>query len=69
MLERAWELFDLTLYDLCMREPTLELLLDSSVYAAETKQGRIARVFVRCDKTETIYRVTPRVCIDATGHG
>ena len=30
---RAWELFDLTLYDLCMREAKLELLLDSDLYA------------------------------------
>ena len=66
---RAWELFDLTLYDLCMREPTLELLLDSSVYAADTVDGRIERVYVRCDKTETIYRVTTHVAIDATGDG
>lgn len=66
---RAWELFDLTLYDLCLRESRLELLLDSSVYAATTEKGRIERAFVRCDKTETIYRVKPHVCIDATGDG
>ena len=66
---RAWELFDLTLYDLCLREPTLELLLDSSVFGAETRDGRIERVHVRCDKTETLYRVSPALCIDATGDG
>ena len=53
---RAWELFDLTLYDLCVREPSLELLLDSAVYGAIVGAGRVERVFVRCDKTATIYR-------------
>jgi len=67
--QRAFELFDLTLYDLCMREPLLELRLDSSVYSATASKGRIEQVLVRCDKTETIYRVTPGVCIDATGDG
>lgn len=66
---RAWELFDLTLYDLCVREPNLELRLDSSVYGADVADGRIERVWVRCDKTETIFRVTPKLAVDATGDG
>ena len=66
---RAWELFDLTLYDLCMREARLELLLDSCVFAATTEGNRIAQVHVRCDKSETLYQVTPKLCIDATGDG
>lgn len=66
---RSWELFDLLLYDLCMREPTLELLLDTSIYAATTENSKIAKTYCRCDKTETIYEITPKLCVDATGDG
>ena len=64
---RAYELFDLLLYDKCMSEPNLTLLLDSSVFRAEVADGRIERAFVRCDKTEHIYRVKAHVYCDCTG--
>jgi len=64
---RAFELFDLTLYDLCKREALLDLKLDTSVYRAEVADDRITRVWARCDKTETIYRVTARAFCDCTG--
>jgi len=66
---RAWELFDLTLYDLCMREEQLELLLDSALFGADVVDGHITNAYVRCDKTETIYNVKARTFIDATGDG
>ena len=66
---RSWELFDLLLYDLCMREENLELLLDTSIYAATTEEGKITTAYCRCDKTETIYEVKPKLCVDATGDG
>lgn len=64
---RAWELFDLTLYDLCMREPNLRLLLDTSIYSVDMEGDSIARVRARCDKTETIHQVTAGVYCDCTG--
>ncbi|MCP3919281.1 MAG: FAD-dependent oxidoreductase [bacterium] len=64
---RAWELFDLLLYDLCAREPNLELLLDTALYAAEIEGGAITRVHARCDKTETIHRTRAAVYCDCTG--
>ncbi|MEZ6017096.1 MAG: FAD-dependent oxidoreductase [Planctomycetota bacterium] len=66
---RAWELFDLTLYDLCLREPSLTLLLDSALFGADTEDGRIVRAHVRCDKTETLHHITAKSFIDATGDG
>ena len=63
----AWELFDLTLYDLVAREASLDLRLDTSVYAVDVVDGRVTRVYARCDKTETIHRVTPKLVCDATG--
>ncbi|MGE4601473.1 MAG: FAD-dependent oxidoreductase, partial [Planctomycetota bacterium] len=64
---RAFELFDLTLYDLCQREELLTLKLDTSVYSAEVLDGKITRVLARCDKTETIYRVQAGIYCDCTG--
>lgn len=66
---RAWELFDLTLYDLCIREPLLTLKLDSSIYAVEKEGESIHKAWVRCDKTETIYVVKAHVFCDCTGDG
>ncbi len=64
---RAWELFDLLLYDKCAREPNLTLKLDTTVYAVELDGQRIARVWARCDKTETTYVIRAAVYCDCTG--
>jgi len=64
---RAFELFDLTLYDLCMREANLALRLDTALYRVEKDGDRIARVWTRCDKTETIHRVSAAIYCDCTG--
>lgn len=63
----AWELWDLMLYDKVICEPGIRLLLDSAVYRAETEEELIRAAWVRCDKTEHLYRVTAKVYIDATG--
>ncbi len=65
--QRCWELWDLLLYDKVMREPNLTLLLDSVVFSARTREGRIEEVLVRSDKTEHLYRVRARVYCDCTG--
>ncbi len=64
---RSWEYWDLLLYDKCKSEPNITLLLDSPLYAAETKGDKIQRVMVRCDKTEHLYRIKSKIFIDATG--
>jgi hypothetical protein len=65
--QRCFELWDLLLYDKVVSEPNLTLLLDTAVYAATTRDGRITQVMARCDKTEHLYRITPKVCCDCTG--
>jgi len=64
---RGWELWDLLLYDKVKSEPNITLLLDSVVFAAQTKDGQIRQVMVRCDKTEHLYRITSKMYIDCTG--
>jgi hypothetical protein len=65
--QRCWELWDLLLYDKLVSEPNCTLLLDTVVYAADVKEGRIQRVMARCDKTEHLYRVRAKLYLDCTG--
>lgn len=65
--QRSFEFWDLLLYDKVVSEPNITLLLDTPLYSAETRGGRIARVRARCDKTEHLYDVGARIFIDATG--
>ncbi|HOX55942.1 MAG TPA: FAD-dependent oxidoreductase [Candidatus Paceibacterota bacterium] len=64
---RCFELWDLLLYDKVRSEPNATLLLDATLFAAETKGGEIQRVMVRCDKTEHLYRIRAKVYLDCTG--
>ena len=65
--QRSFELWDLLLYDKVMSEPNITLLLDTTLYAAETKAGRIQQVMARSDKTEHLYRIQAGVYVDCTG--
>jgi len=65
--QRCWEMWDLLLYDKCVSEPNITLLLDSTLYSAERKGDKIERVMVRCDRTEHLYRIGAKVFIDCTG--
>ena len=65
--QRCWELWDLLLYDKIISEPNVSLLLDTTVYAAETGGGVIRRVMARCDKTEHLYRIKAKYFADCTG--
>jgi len=65
--QRSFELWDLLLYDKVKSEPNITLLLDSVLFAAETKAGQIRQVMVRCDKTEHLYRIKAKLFLDCTG--
>ncbi|MBN1481210.1 FAD-dependent oxidoreductase [candidate division KSB1 bacterium] len=69
MLNPTWnfEMWDLMLYDKCITEPNLNLLLDSSLYAAKVNDNKIDYVLVRCDKTEHLYKIKAHIYVDATG--
>jgi hypothetical protein len=65
--QRCFELWDLLLYDKVMSEPNITLLLESVLYAASTRDGRITEALVRCDKSEHLYRIQARIFCDCTG--
>jgi hypothetical protein len=65
--QRCWEMWDLLLYDKAISEPNITLLLESTLYSASTKNGRIEEVMVRCDKSEHLYRIQAGLYLDCTG--
>ncbi len=65
--QRSFEIWDLMLYDKVISEPNITLLLDSTLCSARREGDRIAEVLVRCDKTETVYRIKARFFCDSTG--
>jgi FAD-dependent oxidoreductase family protein len=65
--QRCWELWDLLLYDKVVSEPNITLLLETTLYSAEVKDGTIQRVQARCDRTEHIYRIAAKLFCDCTG--
>lgn len=64
---RAWELWDLMLYDKVISEKNITLLLDTVLYAAQVVDGKIEHVMARSDKTEHLYRIKAGVYCDCTG--
>lgn len=65
--QRCWELWDLLLYDKVVSEPNITLLLETTLFAAKKKAGRIEQVLARCDKSEHLYRIRAKYFLDATG--
>lgn len=63
----CWELWDLLLYDKIVSEPNITLLLETTLYGAAMKGGRIGRVMARCDKSEHLYSIGAPLFVDATG--
>ena len=61
--QRCWESWDLLLYDKVVSEPNITLLLESTLYAAAVKNGRIEQVLVRCDKSEHLYRIKAKIYV------
>lgn len=65
--QRCWELWDLLLYDKVVSEPNITLLLETTLYSAEVKDGMVQRVQARCDRTEHLYRINAKLFADCTG--
>jgi hypothetical protein len=65
--QRCWELWDLMLYDKVISEPNITPLLETVLYSATMKGGRIESALARCDKSEHIYRIKAPIFLDCTG--
>ncbi len=65
--QRSFESWDLLLYDKVASEPNITLLLETTLYAAETRRSRITSVMARCDRSEHLYRIRAKLYLDCTG--
>lgn len=63
----SWEVWDLILYDKCVSEPNIRLLLDTSICAAESSENKIESVYARCENSRTVYKIDAKIYVDATG--
>ena len=65
--QRCWEMWDLLLYDKVISEPNITLIMDTTLYSADVKAGKITQVMARCDRSEHLYRIQSKLFVDATG--
>ncbi|HEY1110743.1 MAG TPA: FAD-dependent oxidoreductase, partial [Opitutaceae bacterium] len=67
--QRSPALFDLTLYEFCRAEPTLTLLLNTTVTDARVEAGRITSVTAERPSTEDRFTIAAAMFADCTGDG
>ena len=65
--QMSWEMWDLVLYDKCIQEKNLTLLLDTALYAVDAENGKIKSALARTDHSLKIYKINAKQFIDATG--
>ena len=67
--QRSASMLDLVLYDLCRREPNLQLLLNTTVDGADVEHEIIKTVTATRASTEDQFQITAQVFVDCTGDG
>ncbi len=67
--QKSWSMMDLILYEKCIAEKNLTLMLDTAVVAAETDGRRIISVTALRESTEDKFIITASAYIDCTGDG
>ncbi len=60
-------MWDLLLYDKVISGPNIKLLLESTLYRADSKEGKLTTAYVHNDSTELLYRIHAKYFVDATG--
>lgn len=63
----SWEMWDLLLYDKCVSEKNITLILDTSLCGVEMDGDKIARAYARSDTTRHIYDIKAKIFVDCTG--
>jgi len=67
--QRSASMLDLVLYEKCRAEPTLKLLLNTTVTGAEMSGASISAVVADRQSTEDQFYIAVRVFVDCTGDG
>ncbi len=63
----SWEVWDLMLYDKCVSEPNITLLLDTSVCGVLKSGDKIVSALARSDQKMSEYRIKAKIFVDASG--
>lgn len=65
--EFEWDMWDFLLYNKCVSEKNLKLILDTDVVGAQKSGDKIVSVTARCDLTWTLYKISAKIFVDSTG--
>jgi len=66
-LTLSWDVWDFMLYDKCVSEKNLTLLLDTSLVATKTDGRKIISAMARSDSKMSLYEISAKIFIDCTG--
>lgn len=67
--QRSWSMGDLILYEKCVAEPNLTLMLDTSITAADVDRRNIKSIYAQRQSTEDTFTIIAKSYIDCTGDG
>ncbi len=67
--QRSASMFDLILYEKCMAEPNLTLMLNTTVTGVEMGGDQIVRAIAERQSSEERFLITAEVFVDCTGDG
>lgn len=67
--QRSASMFDLILYETCLNEPLLTVMLNTSVVGVRKEGNRIAAVYANRESTEDFFEITADLFADCTGDG
>ena len=67
--QRSPSMFDLILYEKCRAEPTLTLMLNTTVTGVEMDSSKITHAIADRQSTEDRFRIAAEIFVDCTGDG
>ena len=67
--QKSWSMMDLILYEKCIAEENLTLMLNTSVIAAEVSNNIIKKAKAVRESTEDEFEIKAKIFVDCTGDG
>lgn len=67
--QRCANMWDVILYDWCMKEPNITLMLNSDCFGVEMKKNRIESALVVRHSTEDVFHIYADIFVDCSGDG
>lgn len=67
--QKSWSMMDLILYEKCIAEENLRLMLDTTIVAADVRDRKIQSAVAVRESTEDKFIIKAKIYIDCTGDG